>query len=365
MSEASQPLEPVSLSSVVVAGAGGVIGTSVVEAYANAGVKVTGISRRKPDMSHGEHVSVDLAEEENALEGLAALSDTTHLVFAAYVERKSLAAQIEPNVALLANTLAALRANGSPLEHVTLYQGNKAYGAHLGPFKTPAKETDARLIGPNFYYDQEDLLRAQAEKMGFQFTILRPEAVMGYAIGNPMNLLMVLAAYASITKELGLPLRFPGTREVYDGVLYQMTDAELLAQATMWAGATPSAAGQIFNLTNGDTIRWSQLWRIIAAHFELDVGEPLPIKLTDHMPVQADLWTSMIMRHQLQRTTWSSLVDWAFGDFIFSSPYDNVSSTIKVRKAGFTGCVDTESRTTQLLEKLATNRVIPTWKDHR
>jgi hypothetical protein len=37
----------------------------------------------------------------------------------------------------------------------------------------------------------------------------RPEAVCGYAVGNPMNLLMVISVYAAISKELGLPLRFP------------------------------------------------------------------------------------------------------------------------------------------------------------
>jgi hypothetical protein len=33
------------------------------------------------------------------------------------------------------------------LEHVTFYQGGKAYGADLGPFKTPAREDDPRLSG--------------------------------------------------------------------------------------------------------------------------------------------------------------------------------------------------------------------------
>jgi hypothetical protein len=30
-----------------------------------------------------------------------------------------------------------------------------------------------------------------------------------------MNLLMVIAVYAAISKELGLPLRFPGTEAAY------------------------------------------------------------------------------------------------------------------------------------------------------
>ena len=54
--------------------------------------------------------------------------------------------------------------------------------------------------GPNFYYDQEDLLRRRAERDGFAFTIFRPEAVCGVAIGNPMNLLTAIAVYANLCK---------------------------------------------------------------------------------------------------------------------------------------------------------------------
>jgi hypothetical protein len=138
------------------------------------------------------------------------LHDVTHLVFAAYQEQPSLAGQVAPNVDLLEGSLDALAAAGAALQHVTLYQGNKYYGAHLGPFKTPAREDDPRLLGPNFYYDQEDLLRLRAERDGFAFTIFRPEAVCGVATGNPMNLLTAIAVYANLCKHKNIPLRFPG-----------------------------------------------------------------------------------------------------------------------------------------------------------
>lgn len=47
------------------------------------------------------------------------------------------------------------------------------------------------LIQPNFYHDQEDVLRELASAGGFELTVLRPEGVIGHAVGNPMNLLMV------------------------------------------------------------------------------------------------------------------------------------------------------------------------------
>lgn len=156
------------------------------------------------------------------------------------------------------------------MRHVTLYQGGKAYGHYLGFFNTPAKETDPRLIAPHFYYTTEDLLKSVAKERGFDWTALRPEGVTGYATGNPVNLLMVIGVYAAINKALGLPMRFPGTRAAYDA-LYQTTDAELLARATIWAGHESKAAGQAFNVTNGDQFRSSQLWPTFARHFGIGV----------------------------------------------------------------------------------------------
>jgi integrase len=106
-------------------------------------------------------------------------------------------------------------------------------------------------MSPNFYYDQEDFLRERQAGKDWSFTILRPEAVSGYAIGNPMNLIMAIGVYTAISKELGLPLRFPGPEGAYRA-LYQITSADILARATVWGGESSSAKDQIYNITNGD-----------------------------------------------------------------------------------------------------------------
>jgi hypothetical protein len=90
---------------------------------------------------------------------LALLKDVTHIIFGAYIEKDTAAERSEVNVSLLRNLLDTAEKNYPGLQHVTLYQGGKAYGADLGPFKTPAREDDPRLMSPNFYYDQEDLLK--------------------------------------------------------------------------------------------------------------------------------------------------------------------------------------------------------------
>src|SRR5262249_50183906 len=135
-----------------------------------------------------------------------------------------------PNLAMLKNLLDAVESSSPGLEHVNLMEGTKWYGSHLGAFKTPAKEDDLRSPAPNFYYDQQDFLVARAKGKRWHWSAVRPHAICGFALGNPMNLAMTIAVYASIMKELGEPLRHPGSEKNYHA-LYQTTDAALLAKA--------------------------------------------------------------------------------------------------------------------------------------
>ncbi|MDR2256111.1 MAG: SDR family oxidoreductase [Arthrobacter sp.] len=344
----------------LVAGAGGVIGTTLLKHLTAQGHAAWGVSRRPPAATpRWKHLSVNLAEANGALEGLRPAAATNRLAFAAYVERQDPQRQIKDNVALLSNTLTALERLDAPLEHVTLYQGMKYYGAHLGPFKTPALETDPRLAAANFYYEQEDLLREHADHRGYQFTLLRPEGVIGYAVGTPMNLLMGLGVYVALTRHLGVPLRFPGPREAYDSVLYQVSDAQLLAEATEWAGDAPSAWGEAFNLTNGDVFRWRQLFDAIARRFELELAEPQCMNLATQMPQHAGLWAHLAESFELHTPDLASVVDWRFTDAILGSTWDNVSSTIKVRQAGFSASLHSVERIVDLLEDLVLRKILP------
>lgn len=349
---------PTETGTVLVAGDGGLIGSYAAQAYHELGWEVHGVSRRPLENAPWTHHSVDLLNAKSTTAGLADLKNVTHLVFAAYIEKLTDAELIDENNALLRNTLDALQSAGAPLKHVTFYQGGKAYGHHLGHFNTPAKETDPRLISPHFYYTQEDLVRQLSVERGFSFTALRPEGVTGYATGNPMNLLLVIGVYAAICKELGIPMRFPGTRAAYQ-VLYQTTDAELLARATVWAGATEMAENQIFNVTNGDQFRWSQLWPRFAEHFGMAYAPPQQMSLTEAMPTQAAVWERLVAEYGLVDTDYTKLVAWPVGDFLFHHEADNITSTIKVRQAGFADALDTETRLLDLFDDLIARKVLP------
>ena len=345
---------------ILVAGVQGVIGrAAATHLAARPGTEVIGLSRRSGLGLPGvREVSVDLLRPDDARDRLGPLAGITHIVFGAYVEKATAAEKSEVNLALLRNLLDTVETTSPELRHVTLYQGGKAYGADLGPFKTPAREDDPRLMPPNFYYDQEDLLRERSAGRTWSFTALRPEAVCGFAIGNPMNLTMVIAVYAAISKELGLPLRFPGTEAAYRA-LYQVTSADILAEAADWAGTTEAARGEIYNITNGDHFRWEHLWPRIARAFGMETAPPVPTPLTTYMADKGPLWARMTGKYGLQPIPYESLVSWAFGDFILNSGFDNISSTIKARRAGFQACIDTEEMFTAFFDRLRREKVIP------
>jgi hypothetical protein len=118
----------------LVAGAHGVIGRSVAEYLsARPGWNVIGAARRTAeDQETLQHLSVDLLDPEDCTAKLSELHDITHLIFAAYAERTTPADLVRVNVALLQNLLDAMEPSSPQLRHVTLYQGGKAYGCHLG-----------------------------------------------------------------------------------------------------------------------------------------------------------------------------------------------------------------------------------------
>ena len=173
-----------------------------------------------------------------------------------------------------------------------------------------------------------------------------------------MNLGVAIAVYATISKQLGIPLRFPGSLDAYRA-LYQVSSADLLAAATVWAGVTPAARDEIFNITNGDQFRWQYMWPRIARMFEMEIAEPVPMPLSSYMTDKADLWCEIATKYGLLDTPYEKLVSWNFADFIFNSGFDNVSSTIKARKAGFAECIDSEEMFRAFFVSLRDRKVIP------
>lgn len=344
----------------LVVGANGVIGTNLIEHLLSLGNwQVIGLSRKGGTNQPGlQHISVDLLDAAASRSSLAHLIDVTHIFYSAYQDRPTWAELVAPNLAMLVNVVEAVEPIASHLQHISLMQGYKVYGAHLGPFKTPAKESDAGHMPPEFNVDQQQWLERRQQSKTWTWSAIRPSVVGGTALGNPMNLALNIAVYASISKELGLPLRFPGKPGAYDKLL-EMTDAGLLAQATLWAATTPAAANEAFNITNGDLFRWNDLWPKIAAYFGLSVAPPLPMHLSTIMADKGPLWQQVQEKHGLAAHPYAQLSHWAFADFVFSWDYDFFADGSKARRMGFHTYVDTERMFYRLFDELRVKRVIP------
>ncbi len=115
-----------------------------------------------------------------------------------------------------------------------------------------------------------------------------------------MSILPAIAVYAAISKELGLPLRFPGKPGAY-GTIYQVTESSHFAGAALRAATEKRAANQAYNITNGDYFRWRNVWPRIAEVFGMKVGEVQTISLTQHMTDKAGLWEAMTKKYRLRK----------------------------------------------------------------
>ncbi len=347
-------------STAVVVGATGVIGRNFARyLQAQGGWQVIGLCRRPPDEADGvRYIAVDLLDADDARVTLAGLGDATHLFYAGFVNAPTQAEQVAPNLAMLVNAVEAVEAVATGLQRVVLVEGTKWYGSHLGPFPTPAKETDPRCIGPMFYHDQEDWLTARQAGKSWTWTSLRPQTVCGFAVGFPMNLISVIGVYAAICRELGLPLDFPGKPGAYRA-LYQVTDAEHLARAMLWAGAAETAGNRAFNVTNGDYFRWQRVWPRIAEAFDMPVGVVRTLDLTAQMADKAPLWQRIVERHGLKSYAYEDLAAWPFADYCLGCDYDVMSDLTRIRQAGFTEVVDSERMFVDLFRQLRAERVFP------
>jgi len=345
---------------VLVVGASGVIGRDYIRHIEeNPDWNAIGVSRRPPaDTNRVRYISADLSDADAATEALSALPEITHMMYAGYTDRPTWAEQCEPNAALLRNALDAVERGSGALEHVVLMQGQKYYGSHLGPFKTPTREDDPRHMPPNFYYNQQDLLAERSANADWHYSCLRPHVVCGYAARSPMNIVLLLGVFASVCKALNLPLFFPGKPRAYRSV-YQATDARLLSSAIHWAATNPMCDNESYNITNGDFFRWEHLWPKMAEWFDMPLGPVQTLSLAQFMTDKDELWSRIVSEHGLNDINFSEAVKWGFGDYVFSCEWDIMASTTKSRQHGFLEFIDSEERFLELFQELRDRRVIP------
>ncbi len=342
----------------LVVGASGVTGGAIARHLASRGLAVTALSRsgpRRADTSDQHVLRGDLSVAGGIAEG--ALAGVTHVVYAGYAEGASHAETTALNAEMVAHLLGALDRDRAEVEHFQLIGGGKSYGEHLGPYRTPAKETDRRLLGPILYNPQEDAIWKWADRRDAVWTVLRPDGVIGFGARSPMNILSGVAAYAMLSKRENAPLRFPGSWGAWRA-LHQATDARILAKAVEWAYGAQTARNEVFNVTNGDHFRWAHLWPVIAEFFDMPIDEPQPMDLEAHMLGRDADWASLVFEGGLRQPAFDQFVSWPFVQGWWRTDYDMVQSTIKIRQAGFADCIDSHQSFIDHLTALRDDRFI-------
>ena len=89
-------------------------------------------------------------------------------------------------------------------------------------------------------------------------------------------------------------------------------------------------------------------------------ADPIPTPLTVYMADKQPVSESIVRKHGLQPQPYEQVALWPFADAIFRlMEFDNITSTIKARRAGIHDCIDTEEMFKSIFDKLRQNRVIP------
>ena len=338
----------------------GIIGRSVIQALeASTNWDVVGLARRGPDFeTRAEFISVDLLDREGAARKLAGLTEVTHYFFCGLsggVEAEN----VDGNLRLLQNSLDPIARNSAGLERVVLTQGGKYYGCQIGPHKTPSYEEDPRHMPPNFYYNQEDHVRALAEGQAWSYTMVRPEIVIGFAKGGGLlNTGSFVAMYASICRELGVPLHFPGTERAFTS-LNKYTEAAMLGEFEVWCARAPQAAGEAYNITVGSMFRWENLWDAFADYFGCARGRVLSFSLAAYMVDKGPVWDEIVRRHGLQPTRMEDLVNWDYADWVMTRGWDTLLDDTKRIRHGFTQVMRHEDMFFDYFDRLRGDRYIP------
>lgn len=346
---------------VLVAGASGLVGQAALRHFSGmSGVKVTAVSRRAP-IQHGDghFLSLDLTDSDACARAAASLADVTHVVYAALYEKPDLIdgwrdpEQIAINASMFANLMEPLLANAHGLRHVALLQGTKAYGAHVRRMALPPREDrDEAHDVPNFYWEQENWLRAaqsrNANRKGsWTWTIWRPQIIFGLSFGSAMNPIAAIGAWAALLREKGEPLHFPGGQ---NGNVLQAVDADLLAEAIAWSGEAETARNRIFNMTNGDVFVWENVWPAIADALGMAPGANRPAALVDDLAAAAADWATLRQRHGLTAPDLPEFVGASaqYTDYLLArnasgAPRVSIVSDISRHQAGFHKVIDTEA----------------------
>lgn len=417
-------LDKIRMLAAIVVGATGILGREIVHELSKHRQQwptIHALSRSKKEefaetVIH-HHINL-LSSPDEMAKDLKTVQGNV-VFFAGYIQKDTEQENWDVNGTILSNFLQAIVKTGAVngIDRIVLVTGAKQYGVHLGAVKNPMLESDPWLTDskwpPNFYYNQQNILHSFCKEHDKEWTVTYPNDVIGYAVGNYMNLATAIALYAIISKELDVKdegLVFPGSPSFYTK-FDCFTNSKLHGQFCTWAATDPRAANEAFNVHNGDAESWQNLWPKVATYFGAkvkpnqfaattgssvlkyvtgDAGStaklaPEPplsdrageLGLQGHPALEQSVveqhidlekwsqrsdvvqaWERIAEKHGLQKDAFEKAT-WDFLGFVLGRKYDLVISMSKARKAGWTGYVDTWESLEGTFEELREAKILP------
>lgn len=381
--------------------------------------KIYSLSRRNPGGGNAkiQHATLDLrGSAEDMARNLKDIS-AEYVFFCAYLAHDDPAELSRVNGLMLSNFIQALEITGAirTVKRFVLTCGLKQYGVHLGNCKQPLIEDDPLLEGnqggttwpPNFYYEQQRILKEAAARGKWEWIVTLPQDVLGYARGNFMNEATALGLYCAVSKALpGSELPFPGCKANYFA-FNCWTSANLHAKFCLWAATAPNAGNNIFNVMDGDTESFQNLWPRLAARFGCKIPNPMfphggtpdtqgfreyeattvrmpnrhPLAVhADRIGVSADdtptlflqvdpekwakrkdvneAWAKLRDKYNLDQCGWDTAT-WDFLTFALGRDWSCVATMSKARRLGWNGYADTWEELEDTFRVLETEGILP------
>jgi hypothetical protein len=84
-----------------------------------------------------------------------------------------------------------------------------------------------------------------------------------------------------------------------------------------------------------------------------------PTNLEAFMRDKDEVWQRVVGRHGLAPSRLDDVAAWAFGDFVMRMDYDIMSSTTRLRQAGFHAVEDSEAMFLSQLARYREARILP------
>ena len=181
----------------LVVGSTSIVGFSLATYLARQGRTVYGLARKPAAPAGVRAVDADLLDRA-ALTVALRDANPTHVFITTWMRQPTEAENIKVNSAMVRNLLEAV-ARAKSVRHVALVTGLKHC---LGPFEaygkgklpaTPFREEQAGWMLKTFTMRKKTNFSKLPPVKGFGWSGHRPHTVIGYAVGNAMNMGVTLA----------------------------------------------------------------------------------------------------------------------------------------------------------------------------